>query len=183
MGKPKNPHVLDRNPCGSSSGSAVAVAAGMVPLAIGTETHGSIVCPAGVNGIVGVKPSLGLVSRDGIIPIAESQDTAGPMTRNITDAARALQVMAVPDPSDQRAQGHPGQVDMLSGLSVDGLQGKRIGVWRSYTGAGQTPRVTQIYTTTLAALQAQGAELIDPIGLYLDRGRIRGVLPDHVVRI
>ena len=95
-GQTKNPHVLDRCPCGSSSGSAVAVAAELVPLAVGTETWGSIVCPAGLNGVVGIKPTVGLVSRDGIIPISHSQDTAGPMACTVRDAATMLSVLASP---------------------------------------------------------------------------------------
>jgi amidase len=99
-GQTRNPYALDRNPCGSSSGSAVAVAAGLVPVAVGTETDGSIICPASMNGIVGIKPTLGLVSRSGIIPISHSQDTAGPLARNVTDAAMLLSVMAGNDPND-----------------------------------------------------------------------------------
>lgn len=173
-GQTKNPHVLDRNPCGSSSGSAVAVAAGLVPLAIGTETHGSIVCPAGVNGIVGVKPTLGLVSRDGIVPIAVSQDTAGPMARSVRDAALALQVMAQagrgdPYVHDAYEGEHPGAVDFLSGLELQNLDGLRIGVWRAYSGAKDAPRVAAIFDRTLASLAGDGAQLIDPVGLYLGR--------------
>src|SRR5690606_21298346 len=97
-GQTRNPHALDRNPCGSSSGSAAAVAAGLVPAAIGTETNGSIVCPAAANGVVGFKPTVGLVSRTHIIPISESQDTAGPITRTVEDAALILSVMAGTDP-------------------------------------------------------------------------------------
>jgi amidase len=125
-GQTKNPHVLDRNPCGSSSGSAVAVAAGLVPLAIGTETQGSIVCPAGANGIVGLKPTLGLVSRDGIIPIASSQDTAGPMARSVAEVAMALQVIAEPGVGDHYAQDHPGYKDYVSGLNNASLAGLRV---------------------------------------------------------
>ena len=99
-GQCRNPYALDRNPCGSSSGSAVAVAASLVPAAIGTETDGSIVCPGSANGIVGIKPTVGLVSRAGIIPIAHSQDTAGPMARTVRDAAIVLGVLAGPDPRD-----------------------------------------------------------------------------------
>ena len=189
-GQTKNPHVLDRNPCGSSSGSAAAVAAGLVPLAIGTETLGSIVCPAGVNGIVGVKPTLGLVSRDGIVPIAISQDTAGPMARSVRDAALALQVMAQPgrddpyaqdpyaqdpyaqDPyaQDPYAKAHPGAVDFTSDLESLKLDGLRIGVWRAYSGAKDAPRVAAIFDRTLGFLEGGGAQLIDPVGLYLGRG-------------
>ena len=99
-GQTRNPYVLDRNPCGSSSGSAVAVAANLCTVAVGTETDGSIVCPSSINGIVGIKPTLGLISRNGVIPIAHSQDTPGPMARTVGDAAILLNVLAGPDPND-----------------------------------------------------------------------------------
>ena len=99
-GQTRNPHVLDRSPCGSSSGSGAAVAAGFVVAAVGTETDGSILCPASVNGIVGFKPTVGLVSRQGIVPISHSQDTAGPMTRTVADAAILLDALAGVDPAD-----------------------------------------------------------------------------------
>ena len=168
-GQTRNPHVLDRNPCGSSSGSAVAVAAGLVPLAIGTETHGSIVCPAGVNGIVGMKPTLGLISRDGIIPIAFSFDTAGPMARSVREVALALQVLAQPDAEDPYAAAHPGTVDFLTDLETLDLTGVRIGVWRAYARAKDAPRVAAILDETVASIEAAGAQLIDPVGLYLDQ--------------
>ncbi len=100
-GLTRNPYALDRNPCGSSSGSAVAVAAGLTPLAVGTETNGSIVCPSSVNGVVGVKPTVGLVGRSGIVPIAHTQDTAGPMARSVADAAALLNALAGRDPLDE----------------------------------------------------------------------------------
>ncbi len=170
-GQTRNPHVLDRNPCGSSSGSGVAVAAGLAPLAVGTETNGSIVCPAGMNGIVGIKPTLGVVSRDGIIPIAHSQDTAGPMARSVRDAALMLEAMIALDPADPGAQAWPGgspslQPDPL-GLS---LAGKRIGIYRSYTGAGQFPRVEAIYEQAAETLAALGAELVDPVSWSAPEG-------------
>ena len=168
-GQTRNPHVLDRNPCGSSSGSAVAVAAGLVPLAIGTETHGSIVCPAGVNGIVGMKPTVGLISRDGIIPIAFSFDTAGPMARSVRDVALALQVLAEADPQDPYAAPHPGKVDFLTELESKDLTGARIGVWRAYAGAKDAPRVAAILDQSLDSLEAAGVQLVDPVGLYLDQ--------------
>jgi amidase len=109
-GQARNPYDPARSPCGSSSGSAVAVAAGMVPLAVGTETNGSVICPAAVNGIVGIKPTVGLVSRRGIVPIAHSQDTAGPMAANVRDAAYLLTVMVGPDPADPAS---PGQKELF----------------------------------------------------------------------
>lgn len=127
-GQTLNAHVLDGEPCGSSAGSAVAVAAGFVPIAIGTETDGSILCPAAMNGIVGLRPTLGLASRTGIIPIASTQDTPGPMARTVRDAALLLSAMAATDPKDAAtadAQAHA--VDFTKFLSLDGLKGKRIG--------------------------------------------------------
>lgn len=155
-GQTRNPHVLDRNPCGSSSGSAVAVAAGIVPVAIGTETNGSIVCPAGVNGVVGFKPTQNRVSGDGIVPIAPSHDMAGPIARSVRDAARVASVMTVD------AQ------DLESGLSPDALAGKRIAVWRDHYGAGEDPRLEQIFDAALKALTAAGATLIDPLEYQVD---------------
>jgi amidase len=127
-GQTLNAHVLDGEPCGSSAGSAVAVAAGFVPIAIGTETDGSILCPAAMNGIVGIRPTLGLVSRTGVVPIASIQDTPGPMARTVRDAALLLSAMAAADPKDTAtadAQAHA--VDFTKFLSPDGLKGKRIG--------------------------------------------------------
>ncbi len=141
----------------------------MVPLAIGTETHGSIVCPAGVNGIVGLKPTLGLVSRDGIIPIAASQDTAGPMARSVKEVALALQAMVQPDPRDDYAKDHPGRVDYVGALDTLELPTVRVGVWRAYTGAEENPRVTAILENAVGLLEAAGVGLVDPVGLYLDR--------------
>ncbi len=169
-GQTRNPHVLDRNPCGSSSGSAVAVAAGLTVLAVGTETDGSVLCPAGVNGVVGIKPTVGLVSRDGIIPIALSQDTAGPMARSVRDAALLLAGMAAPDNADPAARAHPGPRDYLTALDAGALQGSRIGVWRQYYGADSDPRVEAILDATLARLGELGAEVIDPIGLEIPAG-------------
>ena len=161
-GQTRNPHVLDRNPCGSSSGAGVAVAAGLAPLAVGTETNGSIVCPAGMNGIVGIKPTLGVVSRDGIIPIAHSQDTAGPMARSVRDAALMLEVMIALDPADPGAQAWPGGSPRLQpDPKALSLAGKRIGIYRSYTGAGQFPRVEAIYDQAAETLASLGAELVE----------------------
>ncbi|HKL63055.1 MAG TPA: amidase [Woeseiaceae bacterium] len=167
-GQTRNPHVLDRNPCGSSSGSAVAVAAGLTVLAVGTETDGSIVCPAGANGVVGIKPTVGLVSRDGIIPIALSQDTAGPMARSVRDAALLLGAMAAPDSADPAAKSHPGPRDYLAALDGRALEGARIGVWRQYFGAGSDPRVEDLFDAVVARLAELGAEIVDPVGLEID---------------
>jgi amidase len=129
-GQTANPYVLDRNPCGSSSGSGAGVAASLAQVAIGTETDGSIVCPAGQNGIVGLKPTLGLVSRAGIVPISVEQDTAGPMARHAVDAALVLQVVAGKDDADAATSAIPAGLDTdFADLDLDALQGARIGVW------------------------------------------------------
>jgi amidase len=166
-GQVRNPHVLDRSPCGSSSGSGAAVAAGLSVLAVGTETDGSIVCPAGVNGIVGIKPTVGLVSRDGIIPIAHTQDTAGPMARSVRDAALLLAAMATADPQDPASTGHPGTIDPLETLSTEALKGARIGVWRSYDGARRRPRINTLLDQAVGRLEALGATVIDEIALEI----------------
>lgn len=163
-GQTKNPYDLARNPCGSSSGSAVSVAAGLTSVAVGTETNGSVVCPASVTGIVGIKPTMGLVSRSGIIPIAHSQDTAGPMGRTVKDAAILLTAMVGKDPADPLAGIYPESVpNYAEGLSKDALKGKRIGVYRGYYGAGNDPRVEAILANTIATLKKLGAEIIDPV--------------------
>lgn len=163
-GQTLNPHVLDRNPCGSSSGSAVAVAASLAPLAVGTETNGSIVCPSGVNGIVGIKPTLGTVSRSGIIPVALSQDTAGPMAKTVAGAALLLETLIGHDPDDGGAVAWPEEtVDLLGSAPPKRLDGLRIGVYRSYFGAGQFPEVEAVFETGVEALAALGATLVDPI--------------------
>ncbi len=133
-GLTRNPYALDRNPCGSSSGSAVAVAASLCAVAVGTETDGSIVCPASACGIAGIKPTVGLVSRTGIIPISQSQDTAGPMARTVRDAAVLLSVLAGVDPEDattEESRGHT-HADYTVFLDAGGLAGARIGVARNY---------------------------------------------------
>ena len=162
-GQTRNPHVLDRNPCGSSSGSAVAVAAGLAPLAVGTETNGSIVCPSGANGIVGIKPTLGTVSRSGIIPIAHSQDTAGPMAVTVADAALLLEVLVARDVNDPGALAHPAADIGFVPTEDTSLEGLRIGVYRSYYGAGQRPRTEAIFESAVALLEREGAILVDPI--------------------
>jgi len=163
-GQTRNPHVLDRNPCGSSSGSAVAVAASLAPLAVGTETNGSIVCPAGVNGIVGIKPTLGLVSRDGIIPVALSQDTAGPMAKTVAGAALLLGPLVAFDPADPAAAAWPADApSFLPDPSDTRLDGLRIGVFRSYYGAGQFPETEAVFERAVGVLEDLGATLVDPI--------------------
>jgi amidase len=162
-GQVNNPYALDRNPCGSSSGSAVAVAANLVTVAVGTETDGSIVCPAGANGIVGIKPSLGLVSRSGIVPISSLQDTAGPMARNVTDAAVLLGALAGVDPDDPGTAGSAGHAvdDYTYFLDPGALAGARIGVWRE-GNFGIDPRVDAVMEETVTALREAGATIVDP---------------------
>jgi amidase len=163
-GQTKNPYDLLRNPCGSSSGSAVSVAASLTSVAVGTETNGSIVCPSSINGIVGIKPTLGLVSRSGIIPIAHSQDTAGPMGRTVKDAAILLNAMIGVDPRDPLADKFPDSLpDFAADLSTDALKGARIGVFRGHSGAGRDTRVDEIVADTIATLKSLGAEVIDPV--------------------
>jgi amidase len=167
-GQTLNPYDTARSPCGSSSGSAVAVAANLTTVAVGTETDGSVVCPAGITGIVGIKPTLGLVSRSGIIPIAHSQDTAGPMGRSVRDAAILLTAMTGVDADDPATGEGPELIDYSSNLTADGLRGKRIGVVRSYYGAGSSPHVEKVFEAAIAAIQDQGAEIIDPIEIEAD---------------
>jgi amidase len=163
-GQTRNPYVLDRNPCGSSSGSAVAVAALLAPLALGTETDGSIVCPAGINGIVGVKPTVGTVSRSGIIPISQTLDTPGPMARTVADAALLLQAMIDADPQDSGARGFPGgPPSLLPDPQRTRLDGLRVGVLRSYVGAGKYPAVDEVYQSAVDVLAALGATVVDPL--------------------
>jgi amidase len=149
-GQTRNPYALDRNPCGSSSGSAVAVAARLAPLAVGTETDGSIVCPAAANGVVGIKPAIGSVSQHGIVPIAHSQDTAGPLARTIADAALLLSVMATTE--DARFERAP--------LGVAGL---RVGVVRDYAGAGRDAAAAAAFAQALGWLEQAGVVLVDPV--------------------
>jgi amidase len=164
-GQTKNPWALDRNPCGSSSGSGVAIAANLTAVAVGTETDGSIVCPSSANGIVGIKPTLGLVSRSGIIPIAHSQDTAGPMARTVADAALLLGVLAGVDARDVATAGSAGKAarDYTAFLEPDGLRGKRIGVARNYFGFND--RVDRIMEDAIAAMKGAGAVIVDPANI------------------
>ena len=165
-GQTRNPYDTLRTPCGSSSGSAVAVAANLTVVAIGTETDGSVVCPAGINGIVGIKPTIGLVSRSGIIPLAHSQDTAGPMARTVRDAAFLLSAMTGTDPmDDETAKAPSATMNYAANLAADGLSGKRIGVIRSYHGAGSNPGVEQLLADSLDTLREQGAEVFDDLDI------------------
>lgn len=161
-GQAKNPYALDRNPCGSSSGSAAAVSANLCALAIGTETDGSIVCPANANGVVGLKPTLGLVSRAGIIPIAHSQDTAGPIARTVTDAALLLNALVGVDPRDPASADGRGKApsDYAAALDPDALAGARIGVARK--SFGFHPGVDRLMEDALAEMKRRGAVLVDP---------------------
>jgi amidase len=169
-GQTRNPYVLDRTPCGSSSGSAVAVAASLAPLAIGTETDGSIVCPSAMNGVTGIKPTLGLVSGRGIVPIARSQDTAGPIARNVSDAALLLRAIEEPGarpvsnawPTTSRALALPS-----AGSGARPLAGLRLGVVRDYFGAGKDPELEAAFGRWLEKLATLGAELVDPIEVGL----------------
>ncbi len=161
-GQTRNPYALDRNPCGSSSGSGAAVAANLCAAAVGTETDGSIICPSHTCGIVGIKPTLGLVSRAGIIPIAHSQDTAGPMARMVADAALLLAAIAGPDGRDAASLSVANTgLDYRGSLREDGLAGARIGVARNFFGFN--PAVDRIMEECLRALRECGAELIDPV--------------------
>jgi amidase len=157
-GQCRNPYVLDRSPCGSSSGSGVAPSANLCAVAIGTETDGSIVCPSSVNGIVGIKPTIGLVSRSGVVPISHTQDTPGPMARTVADAAALLSALAGPDPRDPSTTHAP---RLSWSADPDGLRGARIGVARNM--AGFHDRADRAFETALAAMRDAGAEVIDPI--------------------
>ena len=160
-GQTRNAYVLDRNPCGSSAGTGTAIAASLALIGVGTETDGSIICPSAVNGLVGLKPTVGLVSRSGIIPISISQDTAGPMGRSVADVAALLNVLAVVDPADPAAAGAQGHIpaDYTAGLRADALRGKRFGVLRQ--AMGFHPGVDAAVESAVASLRAGGAEVVD----------------------
>ena len=157
------------------------MAANLTTVSIGTETDGSVVCPSGANGVVGIKPSLGLVSRSGIIPIAHSQDTAGPMGRTVRDAAILLGAMTGTDSSDSMSVAAPeAPVDFTSNLAADGLQGKRVGVIRSHYGAGGNPAVEEILNTSINTITAHGGVIVDDITLETDgMGTAEGVVLDY----
>jgi amidase len=161
-GQTRNPYALDRSPCGSSSGSGVAVAANLCAGAIGTETDGSIVCPSSANSIVGIKPTLGLVGRSGIIPIAHSQDTAGPMARTVSDAAILLGALTGVDPRDAVTQEGLGKsyADYTQFLDPKGMQRARIGVARNFFGFNE--RLDQIMESAIEEMKRLGAEIVDP---------------------
>ena len=159
-GQTHNPYILDRNPCGSSSGSGSAIAASLAAIAVGSETDGSIICPSATCGIVGIKPTLGLVSRSGVIPIAHSQDTAGPMCRTVADAAALLSVLAGADTNDSiTSQAAKEKKDYTQFLQKDGMKGMRIGVGRQYFG--KNDKVDKLIEPHLQVLKDGGATLID----------------------
>ena len=161
-GLTKNPYALDRNPCGSSSGSGAAASANLCAVAIGTETDGSIVCPASSNGLIGIKPTVGLVSRSGIIPISHSQDGAGPLCRTVRDAAIVLGALVGVDPEDSATAASYGKShnDYTEFLDPNGLKGARIGVARKYFGFNDA--VDALMEQSLDAMKKQGATLVDP---------------------
>ncbi|MBD0708759.1 MULTISPECIES: amidase [unclassified Streptomyces] len=168
-GQTRNPYVLDRNPCGSSSGSAAALASTLAQVAIGTETDGSIVCPAGMTGVVGHKPSLGLVSQSGVVPISAEQDTAGPMARNVVDTALAFSVLSGQDVSGvagTTGTGTAGTGATGTATGHGGLRGKRIGLWRLPSLGAD---VDALMTSTAARLRAAGAQVVEVTPPYQDR--------------
>jgi amidase len=164
-GLTRNPYALDRNACGSSSGSGAATSANLCTVAVGSETDGSIVCPSSANGIVGIKPTLGLVSRSGIIPIAHSQDTAGPMARTVRDAAILLGALAGPDPRDKATaeSGTKMQKDYTQFLDVNGLKGARLGIARKYFGFSDA--VDAFMSHLIDQMKSAGAIIVDPADL------------------
>jgi amidase len=173
------PYVLDRNPCGSSSGSGVVAAADLAVAAVGTETDGSIVCPSGANGVVGIKPTLGLWSRAGVVPISADQDTAGPMARNVTDAAVLLGAATGVDPDDAATGAQTGNAftDYTQFLDDDALDGARIGVWRAGTfdPALVGPVIEPILDDAVDALEAEGATVVE--GMDIDLSATAGEFP------
>ena len=163
-GQTRNPYALDRNTSGSSAGSGAAMAAGLCAIAVGTETDGSITSPASVCGLVGIKPTVGLVSRSGIVPISHTQDTAGPMTRTVADAAALLTAMTGVDPRDAATRASKGKAqDYIKALDPAGLKGARIGIARDFFGANE--RVDRVIEQGIAAMKDAGAIVVDPVKL------------------
>lgn len=164
-GQTRNPYALDRNPCGSSSGSGAAISANLCAIAVGSETDGSVVCPSAMCGIVGIKPTLGLISRSGIIPIAHSQDTAGPMARTVRDAVLLLGALTGVDARDDVTQSSVGKSfpDYTQFLDANGLRGARIGIARQYFNIG--PAVTAVMEECIGLMRSAGAEIVDPADL------------------
>jgi amidase len=162
-GQTRNPYALDRSPCGSSSGSGAAVSANLCAVAVGSETDGSIVCPSSANGVVGIKPTLGLISRAGIIPIAHSQDTAGPMCRSVADAAALLSALSASDPDDRATKARPANLpsDYTQFLDRAGLRGARLGIVRKEHDFDES--VSGVFDAALYALKHEGAVLVDPV--------------------
>ena len=180
-GQARNPYVLDRSPCGSSSGSAIAVAANLVAVAIGTETDGSIVCPSGVNGVVGIKPTVGLTSRAGVIPISSTQDTVGPFGRTVADAATVLGAMTGVDPRDPATQASDGRAhaDYTRFLDAGGARGLRVGVpRRGYYGYSRG--ADAVAEQAIEMLRALGADVVDPVTIP-DFDRDALTAPERVV--
>jgi amidase len=163
-GQARNPYALNRTPCGSSSGSAIAVAANLVTVSLGTETDGSIICPAGVNGVVGIKPTVGLTSRAGVIPISVTQDTVGPFGRTVADAAAVLGALVGVDARDPATQASAGkaQTDYVKYLDLNGLRNTRIGVPRDGY-FGYSPKADAVVNQALEALRNGGATIVDPV--------------------
>lgn len=168
-GQTRNPYVLNRNPCGSSSGSGAAVSANLCAIAIGTETNGSIICPSTMNGVVGIKPTVGLWSRSGIIPISHTQDTAGPMARTVADAAALLGPLTGTDPKDAATAASESHrhTDYTQFLKADALKGARIGVARNFFGF--RPEVDALMEQAIELIKAQGAEIVDPANIERTR--------------
>jgi amidase len=181
-GQCRNPYALDRNPCGSSSGSGTAASANLTALAVGTETGGSIMCPSSINGIVGIKPTVGLWSRSGIVPISHSQDTAGPMTRTVRDAAILLGCVTGVDSRDPATAASEGKsyADYTQFLDAAGLRGARLGVARSFPGFDE--RVLALFEEAIDAMKAAGAEVVDPANIpNMDNGDVFAELPTLVL--
>jgi len=181
-GQCKHPFALDRNPCGSSSGSGVAASANLAAVTVGTETGGSIMCPSSINGIVGIKPTVGLWSRSGVIPISHSQDTAGPMTRTLRDAAVLLGAVTGVDPRDTATSASDGHFhdDYTEFLDADGLRGARIGVARNFPGFDE--RALALFDRAVEDMKAAGAIIVDPANISsMDNANVFSELPTRVL--